>query len=99
MASYSGDAHSDPAAPAHPCADPSQAVIVQGATIETAVPTTTGPVTNMPGSTTARTVSCAAGSGLVGGGVRGFYTGSDTVGYHPINGLVVKGSAPSDGAG
>lgn len=60
-------------------------------------------VTNAPASQTTATVGCPPGTVMVGGGIRAFHgTGDQIVTstvYEPINGLVIKGTAPSDAVG
>ena len=66
------------------------------------VHTADGPVTASQASETPITTSCPAGSVLLGGGIRTYYTGPlpgpDGTNYHPINGLIMRGNTPTDGA-
>lgn len=68
-----------------------------------AVHTVTGPVTAQQASETPVTASCPSGSVLTGGGIHAFYSGPPpdpaTNPYEPINGLIMRGTTPSDAAG
>src|SRR2546427_1737699 len=60
----------------------------------------TVPVVNMAASQSTATVTCPAGQVLVGGGAHEYYGGPPVSGvYEPINGLVIKGSVPTDASG
>lgn len=59
----------------------------------------TVPVVNMAASQSTATVTCPAGQVLVGGGAHEYYGGPPVSAYEPINGLVIKGTVPSDAAG
>jgi hypothetical protein len=57
-------------------------------------------VVNTAASQSTATVTCPAGQVLVGGGAHEYYGGPPVSGaYEPINGLVIKGTVPSDAAG
>jgi hypothetical protein len=58
------------------------------------------PVASLAASQTPATVTCPAGTVLVGGGIRAYYTGPPNPGVlEPINGLVVRGLMTSDSGG
>jgi hypothetical protein len=63
-----------------------------------AVEAATAPVPSLAASESPLTLTCSPGSVLVGGGVRAFTTRTfdPQDPYHPINGLVLRGTLPSD---
>ncbi|HLI57137.1 MAG TPA: DUF11 domain-containing protein, partial [Actinomycetota bacterium] len=70
------------------------------ATLGVQVAATTVPVANFAASQTTSTATCPAGDVLVGGGAYEFFNATPVSGtYEPINGLVIKGTVPSDAAG
>jgi hypothetical protein len=72
-----------------------------GVSVQVAAVTQT--VTNLAGSQTPATAACLAGTVLVGGGIRVFHGTGDQIivssTYEPINGLVIKGTLPTDASG
>lgn len=75
----------------------------QAAGLAVQVTATTKPVINSAGSATTATVACPTGTVLVSGGVRVYAAAGDSVvtgsTYEPINGLVMRGTYPSDTLG
>ena len=67
------------------------------------VVTATQPVFSASNSQTAATVACPANTLLVGGGIRTYFATGDSVvtstTFEPINGLVMRGTYPSDALG
>jgi hypothetical protein len=80
---------------------PASADAAGGVSVQVSAVTQT--VTNAPASQTPATAGCASGTVLVGGGIRVFHAAGDQVVtstvYEPNNGLVVKGSLPTDASG
>jgi hypothetical protein len=72
-----------------------------GVSVQVAAVTQT--VANVAASQTPATAACPAGTVLVGGGIRVFFATGDQIVtslvYEPNNGLVVKGSLPTDASG
>jgi alpha-tubulin suppressor-like RCC1 family protein len=84
-----------------PCILAPTSAAAAGVSVQVAAVTQT--VTNAPASQTPATAGCASGTVLVGGGIRVFHAAGDQIVtptvYEPTNGLVVKGSLPTDASG
>jgi len=80
-----------------------QSMPAEAATVSVQLAAVTQTVTNAAASQTPATAGCPAGTVLVGGGIRVFHATGDQIivssTYEPINGLVVKGSLPTDPSG
>jgi alpha-tubulin suppressor-like RCC1 family protein len=80
-----------------------QATPAEAAAVSVQVAAVTQTVTNLAASQTPATAGCPAGTVLVSGGIRVFHATGDQIivssTYEPINGLVVKGSLPTDASG
>src|SRR5437588_1722776 len=80
-----------------------QSTPAEAAGVSVQVAAVTQTVANVAASQTPATTACPAGTVLVGGGIRVFFATGDQIVtslvYEPNNGLVVKGSLPTDASG